>query len=328
MISKKILIIKFSALGDMVLSTIIPHAIKRRYPDIEIHYLTSRANTALLENCPDVDRIITYNGNFFECIRIIWQERYDIVFCLNFTLRCYLYTFLALSKKIVFKSFKGTSWVEKYFNTAQKVFKDLELPENLYLSNTDIKILNSVKERLKAYKRPFIVINPGKYHGNARQGRLWNIKNWEDLSEKLLSEYGGTVFVNGNSSERDYHFDLKRENSVVLSGLLNIKEACALLSLADLVISGDSGPVHIASAYNVKTISLLGSTSPEKIKPYGANGFFIAPETECKYCWKKKCKLLKDKYAYAPCIESITVEKVMNKIKSCDLLTDMQKCRN
>ncbi len=320
MSSKKILIIKFSALGDMVLSTIIPQAIKLKYPNIEIHYLTSRANAALLENCPNIDKIITYKGKFFECIRTIWKEQYDIVFCLNFTLRCYLYTFLSLSKKIAFKSFKGTSWVEKYFNTAQKVFKELELPDNLYFCNTDIKILNSVEERLNGYKRPFIVINPGKYYGNARQGRLWNIKNWKVLSEKLLSEYGGTIFVNGNSSERDYHLDLEQDNTVILSGLLNIKEACALLSLADLVISGDSGPVHIASAYNVKTISLLGSTSPEKIKPYGANGFFIAPDTECKYCWKKKCKLLKDKYSYAPCIESITVEKVMKKIEEYGLL--------
>ena len=86
------------------------------------------------------------------------------------------------------------------------------------------------------------------------------------------------------------------------------------------IISGDSGPIHIASAYNIPTIQLLGSTSPDKIKPYGENGYFIEPKTECKYCWKKKCPHLKKGDLYAPCIESIQVEDILEKIDELDLL--------
>ena len=88
----------------------------------------------------------------------------------------------------------------------------------------------------------------------------------------------------------------------------------------DLMISGDTGPLHIATGHNVKTLAILGSTSPDKIKPYGENGYYIEPTIDCKYCWKKKCKLIKEGERYTPCTESISVEMVLNKIKENNLL--------
>ena len=317
---KKILVIKFSALGDLVHSSVIPVAIKEQYPEVKIHYLTTKNNARLLENCACVDKILTYDGNFIECLRNIFQEGYDVVFCLNYTMRCYLFSFFSFAKKVVFRKNEYNSLVENYFYTAKSIFKNIDLPARLFLDNTDSVVVEAVKQKIKDYPRPYIVINPGKYNNNPRQGRIWNIKNWAELAKELLSSFGGTVFVNGSMSERDYHIQLSDDRIVVLSGLLKLKESCAMLSMADLVISGDSGPVHIASAYNVKTLSLLGSTSPDKIKPYGDNGFYVEPDTECKYCWKKKCKYTQSRYEYAPCIESITVEKVMKKIRECCLL--------
>ena len=73
-------------------------------------------------------------------------------------------------------------------------------------------------------------------------------------------------------------------------------------------------------AYNVKTISILGSTSPDKIKPYGENGYYVGPKTECKYCWKKKCNKLAKNNIYTPCIESIDVEDILVAIDKNNLL--------
>ena len=288
MTTKKILIVKFSALGDIVLSTVIPLSIKNAYPDIEIHYLTNKSNALLLENCPNIDKIYTCKGHFFESLMCIIKEKYDIVFCLNYTLRNYLYSFLSFPKRIVFRSKEGKSWVENYYNTAKKIFGNLILPDKLSFINSDSKILYDIHQKLSTYKRPFIVINPGRYHNNKRQGRIWNLDNWARLAEKLLIKHCGTIFVIGSIAERSYHIQLSKDSVVVFSGLLNLKESCAVLSMADLVISGDSGPAHISSAYNVKTVVLLGSTSPDKIKPYGQNGYYIEPESGCKYCWKKR----------------------------------------
>ena len=324
MTSKKILIVKFSALGDITFSTVIPMVIKKCNPDVQIHYLTSEVNKSILENCTYIDKILTPQEPFSNFILQLFKERYDVVFCLNYTIRCFMYSLLSLPKRIIFKSNKGVSWVENYFYTAKSLFKDVVLPDRLYLQNSDINVENNLEQKLNNYKRPFVVINPGKLNGNARQGRIWDINNWISLKSRILAKYGGTVLVNGSLSERDYHLPLEGENTIVLSGKLSIKEMCAMLSMSDLVISGDSGPVHIASAYNIKTLSLLGSTSPDKIKPYGKNGYYISPNSSCKFCWRKKCKFLKDRYAYAPCINSITVDEVMEKISKHGLIKENQ----
>lgn len=317
--NKKILIIRFCAIGDVVMSTIIPFAIKQKYPEYEIHFLTNKEISGMLKNCPHVDKVISFNGDIVKTVIELFKERYDAILCLSYTLKSYLVSFLSFPKRVIFKSFKGVSWVENYFNTAKKLFPDLKLPDRLYLINKNKKTEQKVLDKLKNYKKPFILINPGRLSNQPREGRVWNIKKWKKLSDELLKTYGGTIFVNGSMTERDYHLTLADDNVVVLSGLNNLKETCALISYCDLIISGDSGPIHIASAYNKKTVAVLGSTSPDKIKPYGKNSFIVEPKTNCRYCWKKKCKFLKTD-GYSPCIESIEVKDVLNLIEEKNLL--------
>lgn len=317
---KKILIIRFNALGDVAMSTVIPYSIKLKYPASEIHYLTSPFNAKWLKNCYYIDKVIAFNGSLRNTLKDLFTQRYDCIICLNFTLKSYFLTFLSFPKKIIFKSFKGNSWVENYFNTAKKLYNDLTLPDRLSLRNEDLDLEHNITKDFNKYPRPHILFNPGKYENQKRQGRVWNIEKWKELAEKLLNKYGGTIFVNGSMDERDYHLQLENKNVVVFSGLYNIEESCILTSLCDLVITGDSGPCHIASGYNKKTIAILGSTSPDKIKPYGENGYYIEPENNCRYCWKKACRYLKNNSDYAPCIESITPDKVMEKIYENDLL--------
>ncbi len=319
--NKKISIIRFNAIGDVVLSTIIPFAIKLKYPNCQIHYLTSQGNVKMLKNCPYIDKVIGFKGNIYETIKNQFKQKYDVIISLNYTLKCYALAFLSFPKKVVFKSFKGTSWVENYFYTAKKVYSDLKLPDRLFLMNRDEKIYHQISKQMNSYPKPHIIINPGKYFNQPRQGRVWNIQKWKDLSKRLLNTYGGTVFVNGSLDERDYHMSLIDKNIIICSGLFELEETCAFLSLADLVVSGDSGPLHIASAYNRKTLAILGSTSPNKIKPYGKNGYFIEPSAKCRYCWKKKCRQSKYSGKYCPCIESISVDMVMEKIEKHTLLT-------
>ncbi len=319
---KKILIIRFHAIGDVAMSTIIPLAIKLKHPNCEIHYLTSKINAQMLKNIFYIDRIIPFNNNMTETIKELFKQKYDCIISLNYTLKNYLLTFLSFPKKIIFRSFKGISWVENYFFTAKKLYNDITLPGRLYMQNENLQSEYKIFKKIKNYSKPHILFNPGKYFNQTRQGRVWNIEKWKELADELLQEYGGTIFVNGSTQERDYHLQLSKENVIVLSGLSNISESGARISFCDLIISGDSGPCHIASAYNKKTIVILGSTSPDKIKPYGENGYYIEPTTTCRYCWRKKCKYYKCNSNYAPCIESITPDMVMKKIYDNALLNN------
>jgi ADP-heptose:LPS heptosyltransferase len=247
------------------------------------------------------------------------KERYDVVFNLTNTFRNYLLTFLMSPKKTVARKNLNRLWVEEFFYTAKSVFPDIELPDILCLGvipEADGKIENFVKE----YPQPYTVIVAGGGTDAHRQGRIWSADNWKKLTELVLKKYGGTVFVCGSKKEREYHKQFEGENIVVTSGDFNLSESSALLSKADIVISGDTGPVHIASAHNVPVISLIGSTSPDKIKPYGKNGHYVSAKEGCRYCWKKKCKFLKQDERYTPCMENITPDMVMDKIEQESIL--------
>lgn len=316
---KKMLIIKFGAIGDIIHSLIIPDAVKMKHPDCEIHYLTVGLFLDILKKSPSVDKILLFDGNIIQTVKVLFKERYDLILGLNNTLKHFLLTLLPCPKKALFRRYEGVSWVENYFSSIQQGFKDLTIPDRLTLINTDEET-NLLKEELKSYPRPYIMFSPGKGVNQHREGRVWSLKHWKELRDELLSMYNGTIFVCGSYDEQQYHAALENPNTVVFSGKTNLKKTTEILSAMDIVISGDSGPVHIASAFDVKTISILGSTSPEKIKPYGKNGYCATPNFECKYCWKKKCKYLKPNELYSPCIESVSTADVLDIIKKYDLL--------
>lgn len=323
---KKILIIRLGAIGDVVHTTIISSAIKQKHPDWEVHYLTQSEIAPILDNNPYIDRIITWDRANRKSIKqllntgfTLFKERYDIVFNLTSVLRNNLLSVMSLPKKIVFRKHLNDLWVNEFYQTAKSTIKDLEQPNRLYLGNNN-ESLTKIKDDLEEYPRPYIAITPGGGTDKNRQGRIWNIENWKKLITEINKTYGGTVFICGSKGEKAYHEQLNQDNVVICSGKYTLSESSALLSTMDLMISGDTGPLHIATGHNIKTLVILGSTSPDKIKPYGENGYYIEPSIDCKYCWEKKCKLLKDGERYTPCTESITAEMVLNKIKENNLL--------
>lgn len=325
--TKKILILRLGATGDVIHTTIIATAIKQKHPDWQIHYLTQREIAPLLENHPHIDKVLTWNRDnrksfkqFFNTASELFKERYDIILNLTAALRNIALSILAMPKKIAHRKYLEGSWVQDYFETAKHVIPDIEMPERLYLG-TDNELLTKIKQDLKDYPRPYIVLIPGGGTDRNRQGRIWNIQKYKTLISKLKQEYGGTIIVSGSKEENNYHQTLQDDNVIIFSGKHSLKESSNLYSLADLMISGDTGPIHIASAHNIKTLAILGSTSPDKIKPYGKNGYYIEPNSECKYCWKKLCPFLKNNEKYTPCMESITPEMIMNKIKENNLLS-------
>ncbi|MBR6127009.1 glycosyltransferase family 9 protein [bacterium] len=319
---KKILIIRLGAIGDAVFTTIIPYAIKLKYPDCEVHYVLQKEVVGLMGNNPYIDKIFTWDrqagkkfGYIYKMSKIFAEEKYDVIFNLNNTLKTFLLSFLSFPRKIVPKKQYGKSWVEDFFITAKTVFSDIEIPDRLYLGiNPDSE--NKINGILDGYKRPFFVFTPGGATSRNRAGRMWSLDFWNNLSDMVLKNFGGTIFVCGSSSEKEIHTTLKKDGVVVLSGDLSLEESGAILSKADLVVSGDTGPLHIASAYNVKTLALLGSTSPDKIKPYGKNGYWISSDFECKYCWKKKCKYMGEKGGITPCMSELKPMQVFEKIEN------------
>ena len=321
MSKKRVLIIKLGAIGDVVHTTIIASAIKQKHPDWIVDFLTITPIISLIENNQYVDNIYDWDFSQRKSLKyilkigkILFKNRYDVIFDPTVSLRTLLLSIIALPKKIMTKKFYGGLWVEDYFMMAKRAIKDLEMPNRLYIGTNeeaDKKIENDIKD----YPKPHIAIIPGRNNDKTRPGRVWNINKWKELTNLLNQNYNGTVFVIGAGNEKEYHQVLLDEKIVMKTGEYSLVESSSFLSKMDLVISGDTGPIHIASAHNTKTLAILGSTSPKQIKPYGENGHWISAKTECLHCWKKECKYLKDGEIYTPCMEALSAQEVFEKVK-------------
>ncbi|MEI8378104.1 MAG: glycosyltransferase family 9 protein [bacterium] len=320
--NKKILVVRLGAIGDVVHTTIINQSIKEKYPESQIHFLTSDFIAPLLENDPNLAKVYRFDNNkkddfFYLCkLGLIFRrEKFDVIINLSNSFRNQFMIFVANPKKIANRNRHRIHAVDAFFNSAKDVFEDIEKPENLKLFLSD-KTKDLIEEKTKKFPRPFFVINPGGENDNLRQGRIWSLKNWIDLSNRLIEKHGGTVFIVGSKGEREYHKELLKINSSVLfSGELRLDESAALVAAADLFISGDSGPLHMASALGVKTLGLMGSTTAESCGPYGVKGYAINSIFKCPTGCDKVCQQSQESI-YKPCMQSITPEIVFDFIEN------------
>lgn len=321
----KYLIIRFGAIGDVIHSTIIAQAIKNKFPEAEIHFLTSQSIEPLLKHSPFVDKIITGNAkSLSNLIKLAFftlrKEKYDVIFSLVNNLKSIIMCKIANPNKVVKRSKQRVHAVDAFYNSALEIHHDLDKPKQLKLEFND-EFLSQISDKFKDCPRPFIVFSPAGAHNQVRQGRVWDIEYWKELAKNLQNKYGGTIFVTGANTERQEHSLLSEITNVrVLTGDLSLKESAALYNLSDLVITGDSGPLHIAACFDTKIVAILGSTSPEIVAPYGHPNNYIGPDFECKYCWKKVCDKLKEGETITPCMKSIKPDMVLDFIDKNNLL--------
>jgi len=251
------------------------------------------------------------------------RENYDVIINLSNSLRNTLLTTLARPGRIVSRNRNRIHAVDAFFNSAQEVFHDIEKPEELKLyTSNDAEAF--IENEIQGYERPFIVINPAGDTDHIRQGRIWSLGYWTELSNKLVEKYGGTIFIVGSKQEKKYHQELSKINSSVLfSGVLDLEKSAALFAEVDLFISGDSGPLHMASALGVKTLGLMGSTPTRACGPYGTKGYAISPLYKCACENRKFCTVSQS--FYKPCIQSITPEVVLDFIDRNNMLSSSRR---
>ena len=159
-------------------------------------------------------------------------------------------------------------------------------------------------------KSDFLVaINPG---GNWHLKR-WPKEYWAFLSDRLISQLGAKVIITGSASDIKLARDIQglmKEKAVISAGMFNLKQLGALCKRADLFITADTGPAHIANAAGAKKIiALFGPTSPRVTGPYPLkNVVILQKQIGCQIpCYNTKCKDNR-------CMRAISVEEVLGRI--------------
>ena len=325
--SKKVLILRLGAIGDVVHSTIIAQAIKSTYPQHEVHFITASYICPLIENSTYIDKVVPFDmkekDNIFYLIKKgieLRKEKYDFIINLTNSTRNFFMIYIAAPKKLIKRNAKRVHAADAFYNTACDAFGKLIKPETIDIG-VDKEIQNKLKKELSSLNHPIVIISPGGDNDSQRQGRIWADDYWTQLGNTIVEKYNATILVIGSKTEAQHHSRFSEiKNSHIYSGKMSLKETAALISLCDLFISGDSGPLHLADAVGAKTIALMGSTHPRSSSAYSKNGIFIEPAIACRYCGKRKCKLLNDGEKFTPCMLSIKPEKVIDVIQKANII--------
>lgn len=271
-----ILLIRFSSLGDIVLTTAVCSLIKKKYPNCKISFLTAKPFDQILANHPYIDNVLSIDRkkdsifSISKKITILNQDqKIDLLIDLHVSLRSQLLGFLLpLIKKIKInkRSFKrflltkfkidllnGEFQVDRVRNDLSPFFEKVSREElSLFMNRDNLGVTTLGSFPLKdEVKKPYILIAPDA----SFKPKAWPEENYNHLVT-LFKDY--QMIIVGNEVDPENIF--KQNNINDLRGKTNLADLCSLIENSDLVICNDSAVGHIAEAYSKSVISIMGPT--------------------------------------------------------------------
>tara|TARA_B110000211_G_C14074445_1_gene551406 strand:- start:1843 stop:2877 length:1035 start_codon:yes stop_codon:yes gene_type:complete len=321
---KKILIIRFSSIGDIVLTTPVIRCLKNKYPDSEIHFLTKSSFKSVVESNPHIEKVWTIKQEVKEVISELEKIGFDHIIDLHKNIRSKQ---VRLKLKASYSTFSKLNF-QKWLLTNFKINKmpNTHIVDRYIDAGNDLGIVNDNKgldffiNPKNEVKSPF----PDKYIalviGTAHATKALTAQKTADIIEALSLP----VVLIGGPGDTD-----KAEEIIALSdgealistcGDYNIEQSASILKQAELVIAPDTGMMHIASALQKPIISIWGNTVPEfGMYPYIPQNkakvhIVEVTDLDCRPCSKIGFESCPKKHFN--CINNIDVEEVKNIVDS------------
>lgn len=303
---KKILCIKPRGIGDIVLSTIVLENLKDYFPSAEIHYLTEEFAKLSVANNPLVKKVITYKKSdfIFRTIRNVRKEKYDLIFDFWSNPKTAQITFFSGAKYRVGFAYRGRRYAfniksETGRGNVHSAEHNLELLQAFSVPIFSKKIHFHIAESEKSkaikyfdevFKQKELVI--GIIPSGGWASKRCDAQKWIEFCEIIYSRYKNKFLILwGPGDENDATLIYSAlKNVSVLAPQTDVAEMAGLISLCNLVIANDSGPMHIAAAMKIPTIGIFGPTDPKKHGPYSSNSdYLIKEDLHCIICNKLVC---------------------------------------
>jgi ADP-heptose:LPS heptosyltransferase len=301
----KILILRFSSIGDIVLTTPVIRCLKKQIPSCEIHYCTKKSMTQLLTNNPYIDKIIAYENSIFSLVAQLKMEQYDLIIDLHHNLRTLVIKSLLLKKSYSFDKQNIQKWL--IVNLKINKLTKLHIVDRYLKTLTQLKVINDGQgldyffepnnNYLDKIKLPF---NNGNYFCLIIGGQKNTKKLPFNKLQELILSINNPIILIGGTEEAEIGYKLQKMYSYVFStcGKLSIDESAWVIKNSKAVIAQDTGMMHIAAALKKPIISIWGNTIPAfGMKPYfglvdNKNIVLEINELKCRPCSKigfEKC---------------------------------------
>lgn len=334
-----ILIVKLSAIGDVIHTLPSLAALRRLYPDAHITWVVEEAAANLVLHHPQLDRALIFprkhwltdfkNGRFASACRGIrsfvsqLQSRpYDLVIDFHGLFKSSIIVFLSKGRrKLGYDSWQELSKlflneeiqedmskhaVDRYLDFTRYLGAHLQSAEFvLPLSDETQASIKALMDHHRLEEKKFIAISPVA---------LWDTKLWNDRKFARLADDIGQkfniplVFTGHNKESLDKITSQMNTKAINIGGQTSLTELACLYKKALMVITTDSGPMHLAAATGTPVVALFGPTDPARTGPYGTGHIVVRTGLPCSPCFKKQCPTRQ-------CMEEITPEQVSSAVK-------------
>lgn len=321
---RRILIVRVDLIGDVVLSLPAVRALRRAYPDAEIDTLTLRSTAGILDGeHEDIARVLTFDPGAFRrpsgllrpqtwrdalaLLRELRGARYDLAVSVSGDIGSILTRLSGAPRRVGYADEAYGSFLTdelpggRYQRRQHEVRYVLALaeragglvePEDELLGLRVVPeaaqrvsaMLEDARARLKR-RGPTIALHTGARNGQAKR---WPPEHFAALAERLVSDLDALVVLVGGPTEQDIaQAIVARMHTQALSlvGKTSLPELAALLDMCDLLITGDSGPMHIACAVRTPVVALHGPTDPGLSGPTDPNALILWRRLWCAPCY-------------------------------------------
>jgi ADP-heptose:LPS heptosyltransferase len=309
----KILLIRLDRLGDFITSLPVIDNLTEAYPEARIYVLVKPYLQELALTIKNIDTVIVYQ-NFFKTTRRLRRQHFDLAIDLlyDYKLKTAMLAFLSAAstrlgfawgyRELLFsdfvapRTFRGKSLVSMNLALIEKI----GVPVRVHVPAMHV-------EKKAFPSRTIIAIHPGGYYPSQR----WDRDNFASLAKKLLQRYDCDILVIGTVKEQSLVRQIVSQvnDERARAVFPRMQELAALLSDCACLICNNSGPLHLAAALGVATVSTMGPTIPEMWWPQGNNQIVIRKDLACSPCSKAICQ-------NHDCMNSISIEEMDKAVDS------------
>jgi len=324
-------------IGDAVMTTPAMGALRCSFPEAEIVVVANPLVAELFRYHPYCDRVIVYDkkgahrgvSGFLRFCRMLRRERFDLAVLLQNAIEAAFVALLAGIPRRVGYGTDGRSLLLTHAVTVGEAQRRLhhtryylKMLEALGVHGGDglLRLACTDEELFRAgalLGEGFpVAINPGAAYGSAKR---WLPERFAEVGNRLHAEYGARIVLTGGPGEMQIGEDIAAAMRVAplnLIGKTSVREMMAILSLCRLVVTNDSGPMHVAAAFGTPIVAVFGSTDHSTTSPLADTCRIIRKEVDCAPCLLRQCP------TDHRCMEAIGVEDVMDGVR--ELLGDVR----
>lgn len=332
----KILIVRLSALGDIVHALPVLATIKKARPDAQVDWLVEENYASILALAAGLNRRVivraktgsetsgavsfSSGGGYLRAARYLRAQRYDLALDLQGLVKSAVWARVSGARRVV-----GFDRAHLREALAASFYSESVVPDgNGHVIHKNLSILSALNITPDAVELPltpqagaetlaaidaaggkgsYIVLNPGAAWPN----KQWPPDRFGALAAALRDRAGLRSLVTWGPSERDLAGSIVEASAgaATAAPATSVSDLGVLLREAALVVSGDTGPLHIAAAMGTPLVGLYGPTRPERNGPWDPDDVVISRANVCVCYHKRQC------LRGAPCINEITLEEVV-----------------